>query len=368
MSIRRSLALLAVPAAALALTATPAMASTSAHHAAPSGTEISVADTAFGPSLVVGSGPFKNFTLYYISSDHGHSFGCTTGATSTPVGPITCTGPSNDKNAEWPAITTNGRPVAGPGVHQGLLGRVFRRRVGWQVTYAGHPLYLFEQQPGAVTGEGWFEPGLPPWHGIWWLMSPGGQPVPWAGTLTTAQVGGQSVLAGPFMTGVGRRGRAADVRGGQGPGPRHRLAARRHQPPDAVPRGQARLEPALAGDRAGLLVEQVQRVPGVGDLPADALAEDTAEQALVHAGAGDRPAVGGDGGPFGVLVVGRPGAGDRADRGAGRAGRAAEAVAVVGTDVVQREILKRTGADDQRGAEGRIGHADLRAARGGVMR
>ncbi len=162
-----------------------------------------MADTAFGRSLAVGSGPFKNFTLYYISSDHGHSYGCTTGATSTPVGPITCTGPSNDKNAEWPAITTNGRPVAGPGVSRALLGRVFRKGVGWQVTYAGHPLYLFDQQPGAVTGEGWFEPGLPPWHGIWWLMSPGGQPVPWAGTLTTARVGGQTVLAEPFMTGIG---------------------------------------------------------------------------------------------------------------------------------------------------------------------
>jgi hypothetical protein len=88
-------------------------------------------------------------------------------------------------------------------VHQGLLGRVFRKGVGWQVTYAGHPLYLFDQQPGAVTGAGWFEPGLPPWHGIWWLLSPGGQPVPWAGTLTTAKVGGKTVLAEPFMTGIG---------------------------------------------------------------------------------------------------------------------------------------------------------------------
>ncbi len=203
MSIRRSLALLAVPAAALALTATPALASTARPAAAPRGTESIVADTAFGWSLAVGSGPFKNYTLYYISSDHGHSYGCTTGATSTPVGPITCTGPSNDKNAEWPAITTNGKPVAGRGVSQRLLGRVFRKGVGWQVTYAGHPLYLFDQQPGAVTGEGWFEPGLPPWHGIWWLMSPGGRPVPWAGTLTTTKVRGETVLAEPFMTGMG---------------------------------------------------------------------------------------------------------------------------------------------------------------------
>jgi predicted lipoprotein with Yx(FWY)xxD motif len=202
MSIRRSLALLAVPAATLALTATPAMAST-ARSAAPSGTEIIVANTAFGPSLAVGSGPFKNYTLYYITSDHGTSFGCTTGATSTPIGPLTCTGPSNDKNAEWPAITTNGKPVAGPGVHQYLLGRVYRKGIGWQVTYAGHPLYLFDEQPGAETGEGWDEPGLPPWHGVWWLISASGQPVPWAGTLTTTRVGGQRVLAEPMLTGIG---------------------------------------------------------------------------------------------------------------------------------------------------------------------
>jgi len=209
MSIRRSLALLAVPAATLALTATPALASatstasTATHHTAPRGTEIILANTAFGRSLAVGSGPFKNYTLYFISSDHGTSYGCTTGATSTPIGPITCTGPSNDKNAEWPAITTTGRPVAGPGVRQSLLGRVYRKGVGWQVTYAGYPLYLFDQQPGAVTGQGWFEPGLPPWHGIWWLMSAAGQPVPWTGTLTTARIGGKTVLAEPMMTGIG---------------------------------------------------------------------------------------------------------------------------------------------------------------------
>ncbi|MGH3149894.1 MAG: hypothetical protein ACRDOB_04070 [Streptosporangiaceae bacterium] len=206
MSIRRWLTLLTVPAATLALSAlaleTPAIAST-AQPATPQGTKIVLADTAFGWSLAVGSGPFKGYTLYYITSDHGTSFGCTTGVTSTPIGPITCTGPSNDKNAEWPAITTTAKPVAGPGVHQWLLGRVYRKGVGWQVTYAGHPLYLFDQQPGAVTGEGWFEPGLPPWHGVWWLISASGEPVPWAGTLTTATIDSKTVLAEPFLTGAG---------------------------------------------------------------------------------------------------------------------------------------------------------------------
>jgi len=70
-----------------------------------------------------------------------------------------------------------------------------------------------------------------------------------------------------------------------------------------VPRRQARLEPALAGDRAGLLVEQIQRVPGVGDLPADALAVDAAEQGLVYAAAGDGFGGGGDGGPFGLRTL-----------------------------------------------------------------
>lgn len=206
---RRWLALLAaVPAATLAL-ASPAMASTvstasTAHRATASGgTKIILADTAFGPALAVGNGPFKNYTLYLITSDHGHSFGCTTGVTQTVLGPLTCAGPSNDKNAEWPAITTTGTPVAGPGVSQALLGTVYRKGIGDQVTYAGHPLYLFDDSPGAVTGEGWDEPGLPPWHGVWWLVSASGEPLPWAGTLTTVRVDGKKVLAESFLTGIG---------------------------------------------------------------------------------------------------------------------------------------------------------------------
>ena len=206
MSIRRWLALLAVPAVtlALALTAAPAVAS-AAKPAAPTGTKIILANTAFGRSLAVGSGPFKNFTLYFISSDKPPHYGCTTVPIHFPGLPpgFTCTGPSNDTNAEWPAITTNGNPVAGSGVSQALLGRVFRHGIGWQVTYAGYPLYLFDRGPGQVTGQGWFEPGVLPWHGIWWLMSAGGQPVPWAGTLTTTTVGGKTVLAETYQTGLG---------------------------------------------------------------------------------------------------------------------------------------------------------------------
>jgi predicted lipoprotein with Yx(FWY)xxD motif len=210
MSVYRWLALMAAPVAALALT-TPAVASTAtpaASHAKASGTKIIVADTPFGWSLAVGSGPYKNYALYYISSDNPPSYGCTTVVVSLPGAPpgATCAGPSNDQNAEWPAITTNnGKPVAGPGVSQALLGRVYRKHVGWQVTYAGHPLYLFDHGPGQVTGEGWFEAGplLPPWHGIWWLISADGTPVPWAGTLTTTKIGGKTLLAETYQTVAG---------------------------------------------------------------------------------------------------------------------------------------------------------------------
>jgi len=187
----------AVPLAATAQAATPAGTAT--------GTKIILASTAFGPALAVGSGPFKNRTLYFISSDNPPSYGCTTGVTGTSLGPITCTGPSSDTKAEWPAITTVGKPVAGPGVNAALLGTVRRAGVGNQVTYRGHPLYMFsfDGVPGVVFGEGFFEPGLPPWHGIWWLMSPGGSPLPWAGTLTTTRIGRKTVLASAGLTVLG---------------------------------------------------------------------------------------------------------------------------------------------------------------------
>ena len=98
--------------------------------AASGGTVITVANTPFGKALVVGSGTYKGYSLYDITSDHPPSYGCP--ATAVPLPPVfppgfTCTGPSNDKNAEWPAITTNGAPVAGPGVKASLLGSVYGR-------------------------------------------------------------------------------------------------------------------------------------------------------------------------------------------------------------------------------------------------
>ena len=154
-----------------------------------------------GPMLVVGSGKYLGYTVYMITSDQPGSFGCTT--TVVKLGPgatIACTGKPNSQNAEWPALTTKGAPVAGPGVTASLLGTVTRPGIGVQVTYAGHPLYLFDQKAGQITGVGFVEPGLPPWHGAWYLLSPSGAPLTWAGMLDEETINGSPVIAALIST------------------------------------------------------------------------------------------------------------------------------------------------------------------------
>ena len=131
------------------------------------GTVITTTQGPFGTMLVVGSGKYAGYSVYALTSDQPGSFGCSSTIIKTlPGGPGSCTGPSNDQKAEWPAVTTTGAPVAGPGVSRSLLGAVSRPGIGDQVTYGGHPLYLFDEMAGAVSGQGWDEPTLPPWHGI----------------------------------------------------------------------------------------------------------------------------------------------------------------------------------------------------------
>jgi predicted lipoprotein with Yx(FWY)xxD motif len=192
----------AVAALAVGATSIPILARAASAAPSAKGTVIATSITPFGRALVVGSGPFAGYSLYTITSDHGTTFGCPSTKVKSPIGPTLCTGPSNDRNAEWPAITTTGAPIAGPGVSKKLLGMV-KRTFGEQVTYAGHPLYLFDSMPGAVTGQSWDEPSLPPWHGIWTLIAPSGRALPWVGTLTTMKIGKRTVLATQMNTGIG---------------------------------------------------------------------------------------------------------------------------------------------------------------------
>ncbi len=172
---------------------------------APKETVVTAITTSrYGKVLVVGgsaSGALHHFPLYEFSGDTRGHFGCaTTKTVAYDLGakesvPLTCTGPERDllndvSSDDWPALTTSQTPIAGRGVSQKLLGTVFRRGIGRQVTYAGHPLYLFDpsSQPFVPQGEDFMETvkPLPPWHGYWYLVSAlDGAPSPGVAVLTS---------------------------------------------------------------------------------------------------------------------------------------------------------------------------------------
>jgi hypothetical protein len=80
--------------------------------------------------------------------------------------------------------------VAGDGLQAGLLGTITRSDGSKQVTYGGHPLYMFSGDSGSgqVNGE-----GITSFGGTWYVLATSGQPVKSAlsgSTSTTAGSGG----------------------------------------------------------------------------------------------------------------------------------------------------------------------------------
>jgi predicted lipoprotein with Yx(FWY)xxD motif len=132
----------------------------------------------YGRVLIVGSGPYAGCSLYLLTSDQLHAL---TGA------PYACSDNANVREKPcdtvlWPALLTNGAPIAGPGVNPRLLGTVTRTDLGLpgvlsveQVTYAGWPLYRFfrDQAPGDMQGANLNDPVTTP-AGIWYLLNPRG--------------------------------------------------------------------------------------------------------------------------------------------------------------------------------------------------
>ena len=144
---------------------------------APTGPAIvSVASTSYGTVLVEGSAGYAGCSLYVLTSDELRTL--TSGAE-----PFACSNNQNVLGAPcdsilWPALLTNGAPVAGPGVNATLLGTVTRTDVlsgqsVQQVTYAGLPLYRFllDETPGETEGANLFDPVTSP-TGIWYLVEP----------------------------------------------------------------------------------------------------------------------------------------------------------------------------------------------------
>ena len=93
----------------------------------------------------------EGLTLYLFTND--------TGTKST------CTG---DCAATWPALTTDGQPVAGSGADDSKLGTTGSGG-DQQVTYDRHPLYLFsgDSKAGEANGQGI--------GGIWFAVTPDGE-------------------------------------------------------------------------------------------------------------------------------------------------------------------------------------------------
>jgi predicted lipoprotein with Yx(FWY)xxD motif len=163
--------------------------------------------TSYGRVLVVGSGDYAGCSLYLLTSDQLHALNGAPFACSDNVNALK----SPCDTDLWPALLTNGAPIAGPGVNPRLLGTVTRTDFDFltgvssvtQVTYAGYPLYRFflDQAAGDTQGANLDDP-VPSPPGIWYLVDPSrGTPATGRAQmqLETAPVGGtgpdETVLA-----------------------------------------------------------------------------------------------------------------------------------------------------------------------------
>jgi predicted lipoprotein with Yx(FWY)xxD motif len=84
--------------------------------------------------------------------------------------------------AAWPPLLAAGKPVVGRGAMASLVGTITRSNDKPQVTYAGHPLYLFDgdSAQGDINGQ-----GVNAFGARWYTVASSGTPV-------TAQVSGSS--------------------------------------------------------------------------------------------------------------------------------------------------------------------------------
>jgi predicted lipoprotein with Yx(FWY)xxD motif len=121
--------------------------------AAPSRAHVAVRHTKLGTVLVTGSGR----TLYLFEKDKGTASTCYGACASL-----------------WPPLLTGARPLAGKGVKASRLGTTRRRDGRREVTYAGHPLYLYagDHRPGDVTGQ-----DLNQFGAKWYVLAPSGRKV-----------------------------------------------------------------------------------------------------------------------------------------------------------------------------------------------
>ena len=142
-----------VPVPALALTACGGGSSATA--AAPKtssgvSASVGVSNSSLGKILVNSQGR----SLYLFKADVGTKSECS-GACAQA----------------WPPLLATGNPTAGTGLTASKLGTTTRSDGTKQVTYNGHPLYLFikDKKPGDVTGQ-----GVTAFGAAWFALTPSG--------------------------------------------------------------------------------------------------------------------------------------------------------------------------------------------------
>jgi predicted lipoprotein with Yx(FWY)xxD motif len=111
---------------------------------------VGVANSSLGSILVNSNGR----TLYLFKADSGTKSACAG----------TCA-------SAWPPLLTTGTPTAGTGLTASKLGTTTRSDGSNQVTYNGHPLYLFikDHKSGDVNGE-----GVTAFGAAWFALTPSG--------------------------------------------------------------------------------------------------------------------------------------------------------------------------------------------------
>jgi predicted lipoprotein with Yx(FWY)xxD motif len=114
---------------------------------------VSTGHTGLGSVLVDAQGR----TLYLFEKD--------------PPGQSTC---SAACAAIWAPLTTESPPAAGQGAIQSQLGTTRRSGGILQVTYHGHPLYVYVGDSGARQTRG---EGLNQFGAQWWAISTAGQKI-----------------------------------------------------------------------------------------------------------------------------------------------------------------------------------------------
>jgi predicted lipoprotein with Yx(FWY)xxD motif len=114
---------------------------------------VGVANSSLGSILVDSTGR----TLYLFKADVGTNSACT-GACA---------------NA-WPPLLAAGKPTAGTGLAASKIATITRSGGNRQVTYNGHPLYLYvgDKKPGDVTGQ-----GVTAFGAAWFALTPAGNQI-----------------------------------------------------------------------------------------------------------------------------------------------------------------------------------------------